>query len=92
MKKRSYACMKKLPKRQTVNSIDLLPKALTTRTKAEDVALIVEMAKDDRSLQRTLETRLKIEAPAVDLVLATDGIGGICSDELTALPIHGLDL
>jgi len=35
------------------------------------VRLVVELAKDDRSLQRKLDVRFNVEDPAVNLVAAT---------------------
>ncbi len=71
MTTRRKAGNRKVPKRKTVNSIELLRKALNKQTKADLIKLVTRLAKKDRTLQRTLEANLNIEAPAVDLVVAT---------------------
>lgn len=40
-------------------------------TKADLVTLVVDLAKDDKKLERLLEARLKIEDPAADLKIVT---------------------
>ena len=71
MVKRRVPGKKKPAKRAAINNIDLLRKALSKSTKADLVALVVELAQDDKKLERLLEARLKIEDPAADLKVVT---------------------
>ena len=71
MVKRRVPGKKKPAKRAAINNIDLVRNALSKCTKADLVALVVGLARDDRQLQRLLEARLKIEDPAADLNVVT---------------------
>ena len=62
---------KKPPKRATVGSADRLRKALAKRTKAELLEVVVELACENSTILRKLESRFDIEAPPEDLVVST---------------------
>jgi hypothetical protein len=62
---------KKPPKRTTVGSADRLRKALAKRTKAELLEVVVELACENSTILRKLESRFDIEAPPEDLVVST---------------------
>ncbi len=61
--------VKKLAKE--TNAAERLGKALAKRTKCELIEVLVEFARDDRSLLRRLEAQFEVEAPPKELVAAT---------------------
>lgn len=68
MAKRKLKSGTMVPKR--ILPSERLAKALTKRTKAELVDVLVELAEDDRIMRR-LESRFEMESPPEDLVAAT---------------------
>jgi len=63
---------KKAPKRaKKPTPADRLAEALAKRAKAELVDALVDLARDDRSIMRRLESQFQVEAPPDDLVAAT---------------------
>jgi uncharacterized Zn finger protein len=69
MAKRRSKKAGRVPK--TKASEDRLAKALGKQRKAELVEAIVELAREDRSIMRRIETRFGVESPPDELVVAT---------------------
>ena len=75
-KKRKKTLRKPPRKRSTTDRYPLIEKALKKRTKADLIGLIMELAKSNAALSRTLETELNVQKP-VDLLVA-DVESAIC--------------
>src|SRR3974390_1090613 len=63
----------RLPKKvvKTTDAFQRLREVLAKRTKSELVAVVVELAQEDRSVLRRLDARFKLQAPPKELVAAT---------------------
>jgi uncharacterized Zn finger protein len=64
---------KRRPKKivKATDVVQRLRKALAKRTKSELIAVLVELAKDDRNVLRRLDAQFELEASPQELVVAT---------------------
>jgi len=63
--------LRKVPKAVKTDSVERLRKALAKRKKDELVAVLVELARDDRRILRRLTAQFEVAAPAKEIVAAT---------------------
>ena len=63
--------LKKVPKAVKTDSTERLRKALAKRKKDELVAVLVELARDDRGILRRLSAQFEVAAPVEEIVTAT---------------------
>ena len=64
---------KRLPKKvvKTTDVSQRLRKALAKRSKDDLIAILVELAQEDRNILRRIESQLELETPPTELVAAT---------------------